>query len=74
MAATVIFYPPQKGKVKTKNDCTWILLGKRCIRIVILRDEVISSFEELLATDKKQRPEVGSAFESFLLEANGTQN
>ena len=74
MAATVIFYPPPKGKVENNNDCTWVLLGKRCIGIVIWRDEFVSSIEELLVTDKKQRPEVGFAFESLLLEANGTQD
>ena len=34
----------------------------------------MSSIEEMLAVDKEQRTEVGSAFESFLLVANGTQN
>ena len=72
MAATVISWPPQKGKAKYNNDYIWILLGKRCIRIVILRYEVMLSIEEMLVMDKKQRTKVGSPFESFLLVANGT--
>ena len=58
MAATAISCPLQRSKAKHNNDCTGFYCEKDVWKLVILRYEVISSIEEMLATDKKQRTEV----------------